>query len=267
MISRENYIKSPIEIEIELLHLFNKNDSLTIFDIGACEAEDAIRYANLFPNAIVYAFEPREDNCIKAQDLIKSNNKFNIVLENIALSNKDGEAEFYLSEGEPGDLKNSEDWDFGNKSSSLFAPSEDMKKHINWLQFNTKIQVQTQRLDVYCLDKKISLIDFVHLDVQGAELLVLEGAGNFLKQIKTIWLEVEAVELYKNQPLKKDVEEFMKKNNFIQILDTTDAVSGDQLYLNSLLFSSKQIEALQTLKNKKSISEKIRAFFKSKKQQ
>ncbi len=261
MFNREKYINSPIEIESELLFLLDKNMVKTVFDIGACEAEDSIRYARLFPASTVYAFEPRVDNLNIAKVSIAEHQCSNIVLENIALSNANGTAEFFLSEGEPGDLKNSEEWDFGNKSSSLLPPSDEMKKHTAWLKFNKKTEVETRRLDQYAGSKNIKHIDFAHIDVQGAELMVLEGAGEFLSQIKLIWMEVEAVELYKHQPLKNDVEVFMKKNNFTNILDTVNSVAGDQLYANLNFFDSNKIKAFSKARNKKIRLKKIRSFF------
>ncbi len=263
MITRSSYIKSPIEIEFELLQLFNRNDSLVIFDIGACEAEDSIRYSNLFPNSTIYAFEPRMDNCLKGKELIKLYNKQNITLENIALSSQNGTSEFYLSEGEPEQIKNNEEWNFGNKSSSLLPPLDEIKKHTGWLQFNNKIEVNTLRLEDYVADKKITSIDFAHIDVQGAELMVLEGAGAFLSKIKMIWLEVEVVELYKNQPLKNDVEIFMQQNNFVNILDTVNKVSGDQLYANLHFYSKEKIKNIKP--SRKHFLKKIKSFLKFKK--
>lgn len=261
MFDRHKYINSPIEIEFELLLLLKKQDVKTVFDIGACEAEDSIRYSLLFPNSTVYAFEPRTDNLAIGLESIKKYNRKNIVLENIALSHENGKAEFFLSEGEPDDLKNSEHWDFGNKSSSLLPPSEEMKKHTAWLQFNKKIEVQTMRLDNYVKGKGINEIDFAHIDVQGAELMVLEGAGDFIKKIKLIWMEVEAVELYKNQPLKNDVEQFMKKNNFVNVLSTVNDVAGDQLYANLNYFTLKQIEAFNRSRKNKAFLNKVKSYF------
>ena len=57
-----------------------------------------------------------------------------------------------------------------------------------------------------------------------------------------IWLEVEAVPYYKNQPLKQDVEQFMEANGFYKVRDTVGAVDGDQLYVN--LAYSKHIVSL-----------------------
>jgi FkbM family methyltransferase len=265
MFNREEYINSPVEIESELLHLLDVTKSMIIFDIGACEAEDSIRYANLFPKSTVYAFEPRTDNCTKARELIKKHNKSNIILENIALSDKNGTAEFYLSEGEPEGGKEYKEWDFGNKSSSLLPPSEEMQIHTSWLKFNKKIEVETMRLQDYTTNKNMATIDFAHIDVQGAELMVLEGAGAFLKKIKMIWLEVEAIELYKNQPLKNDVATFMQKNNFVNILDTVNNVSGDQLYINLAFFSPQKIKEVQQLRKKGGLLSKVKTFFGSKK--
>ncbi len=264
MLTRENFIKSPIKIEYELVSLFKKEDGLIIFDIGACEAEDSIRYSNLFSKSYVYAFEPRPDNYEKAKELIKQYKKTNILLEQLALSNKNGVAEFHVSEGEPKDLKNDDNWNYGNKSSSLLPPSEQMKKHTEWLSFNKNIQVNTLRLDNYVAEKKIEEIDFIHMDVQGAELMVLDGAGKFLNNIKLIWLEVEAVELYKGQPLKNDVEEYMQKNNFVNVLDTVDNISGDQLYLNCFFFSDGIIKKLKSRTKNRTIISKIKSFLKTK---
>ena len=264
MITRDSFIKSPIEIESELLQLVDKNRSVVIFDIGACEAEDSIRYADLFPRSTVYAFEPRTDNCTKAKELISQYKKSNIVLENLALSDQNGVAEFYLSEGEPEHLKNSEQWNYGNKSSSLLPPSDEIIKHTGWLQFNNKIEVKTLRLDDYVAKKGISTIDFVHMDVQGAELMVLNGAGDFLSQIQLIWLEVEAVELYKGQPLKNEVEIFMQKNNFVNILNTVNKISGDQLYANLRFYSKEQLSNIKISKNKFFLISRIKSFLKNK---
>src|SRR4051812_28056533 len=119
MFDRDAYINSPIEIEFELRFLLEAQRVITVLDIGACEAEDSIRYSLLFPNSTVYAFEPRPDNLIIARESITKYRRNNIVLEQIALSNKNGTAEFFLSEGEPDTEKKTEAWDYGNKSSSL----------------------------------------------------------------------------------------------------------------------------------------------------
>jgi hypothetical protein len=68
--------------------------------------------------------------------------------------------------------------------------------------------------------------------------MVLQGAGDLLQKIKMIWIEVEAKELYKGQPVKSEVEEFMSTRGFKILKDTVGRTSGDQLYVNKHFYES-----------------------------
>lgn len=229
MFDRQNYIKGDSPIKKLLLKLFKKKSSIILFDIGACEGEESIRYKNIFPNSDIFLFEPLPKNQkLISENIIKSNLK-NLTLIPAALFDKDGFTDFYTSSGHP-DLEKNLDWDFGNKSSSLLAP--EINNLPKWLTFNDIIEVRTMTLYSFLEKNKISDVDFIHMDVQGAELKVLEGAKEKIKNIKAIWLEVSSIELYKNQPLKNDVELFMKKNNFLLIRSEFSGAFGDQFYLN-----------------------------------
>jgi hypothetical protein len=69
--------------------------------------------------------------------------------------------------------------------------------------------------------------------------MVLKGAGQMIEHIDAVWMEVEAIELYSGQPLKDDVESFMKGHGFVRVIDTVDNVSGDQLYIKKDLYDQK----------------------------
>jgi len=58
-------------------------------------------------------------------------------------------------------------------------------------------------------------IDYLKLDVQGGELLVLEHAVNRLKQVVVVQTEVEFLPMYENQPLFSDIDQFMRRQGFI----------------------------------------------------
>lgn len=58
MVKVEKYVNTSVPIEKELRLLFDNEEELTLFDIGACEGLDSIRYAKLFSKAKIYAFEP-----------------------------------------------------------------------------------------------------------------------------------------------------------------------------------------------------------------
>lgn len=233
---RKEYIDQPLEIQKELLAFFKPDDELVIFDIGACEGEDSIRYANLFPNSKIFCFEPLKDNYSIIIENIKKYGKNNIFPFNEALSNLVGTSVFHVSSGKPAGVNENEDWDYGNKSSSLLEPAKNLKKHYTWLEFNHQHEVKTNTLKNFAMEQHLNSIDIIHLDVQGAEMMVLEGASDFLGKIKMIWMEVENLELYQGQPLKKSIESFMKSMHFYKIKDTVNKISGDQLYVNTHYF-------------------------------
>ncbi len=216
-------------------------DTLTILDVGACEGLSSVRYARQFPNAKVYAFEPIPTNIARIKTHLKKYGIQNVSIIPDCLSDEAGEATFYVSSGTPEAFQNEDlNWDYGNKSSSLLPPVEGTGIH-PWLKFREKIKVKTRRLESFCTENQITEIDFIHMDVQGAELKVLEGAGKMLESTKHIWLEVENVELYKDQPLKKDVERFLSTHGFLLVLDTAKkSFSGDQYWISEKDFKVKK---------------------------
>ena len=52
------------------------------------------------------------------------------------------------------------------------------------------------------------------MDIQGAELLALNGFKEGLKNINYIYLEVNEVEIYKGCPLIGDIDEFLEDLGF-----------------------------------------------------
>jgi FkbM family methyltransferase len=241
MSKRKDYILSEPYLKSQLLHFFSKENDLVILDIGGCEGEDSIKYSRLFPNAKVYVFEPLPAN----QDLIKENlNKYNIpnvTLMPFALSDNEGEFDFYVSSGKPDNVSD-EDWDYGNKSSSLLPPDKH-KKIFPWVKFEKIIKVPTKTLDLILKKEKLSHVDFIHMDVQGSELKVLQGAGDALNKIKIIWMEVSNETLYENQPIRFEVEKFMFNKGFHLYKNAVEGVYGDQMYINLKYFKKQDAES------------------------
>jgi FkbM family methyltransferase len=229
--TRASFIASPSPIQRELQEIFKQDEPLTIFDIGSCEGEDAIRYARLFAKARVYACEPLPHNLATLREnLDRFAPGASITVLPIAIAEQNGRAPFHVSSGHPADRPRTPDWDYGNKSSSLLEPGEHLDV-FPWLVFEQIVEVPTERLDHVAARLGIKAIDLIHLDVQGAELLVLRGAGRLLEGVRAIWMEVEAIPLYRDQPLKPEVERFMQGHGFALRKDTVGAVSGDQLYV------------------------------------
>lgn len=228
------YLAAPTAASIEFQRLFPPLVPRVVFDIGACEGEDSVRFTRLFPRARVYAFEPLPAN----QALVRANfERFaaaNASLEGLALSDADGEGTFHVSSGRPQDLFAGENWNYGNKSSSLLAPATDGAMH-GWIEFKETIAVRTETLDSFCRRRAIDRIDLVHMDVQGAEMMVLRGAARTLPGITAVWLEVSATELYRGQALDHEIARFMRAHGFA-LAHTVSLGSacgeGDHFYVN-----------------------------------
>jgi FkbM family methyltransferase len=233
--NRYNYIVTDSPLKKDLLKLFKRNDKLIILDIGGCEGEESFRYSRIFPFSSIYIFEPLPENQkLIAENIIKYK-AAKIELVPLALSDEEGFSKFYVSSGHPENQPNNLDWDFGNKSSSLLPPGINQHK---WLNFNDTIEVKTITLSTFWNTNKIDIVDFIHMDVQGAELKVLMGAKDFIKKIKAIWLEVADIELYKSQPLRKDIEIFMNSNGFHLVKSEIEGQVGDQFYLNKKYYKT-----------------------------
>ena len=81
----------------------------------------------------------------------------------------------------------------------------------NFCIFRTK-QVTTTRLDEVT---ECPAPDFIKIDVQGAELTVLENGRRTLATAVVIECEVEFVPLYRGQPLFCDVQNFLRDAGFV----------------------------------------------------
>src|ERR1700719_879964 len=120
-----HYLATPNEAEIELTNLFTTDQVITIFDIGACEGEESIRYIRRFSNAQVFAFEPLPENQQLMRDNLRRYSVTNAEIVPVALSDRVGEAMFHVSSGRPEKEFAGRNWNYGNKSSSLLAPVTD----------------------------------------------------------------------------------------------------------------------------------------------
>jgi FkbM family methyltransferase len=73
-------------------------------------------------------------------------------------------------------------------------------------------RVQTTRLDDLRADLRA---DFVKIDVQGAELMILRNGARLLAETLVIETEAEFVPLYRDQPLFGDIQCFLRGEGFL----------------------------------------------------
>ena len=76
--------------------------------------------------------------------------------------------------------------------------------------------------------------NFWNFDIQGAELMALQGAKDYIKYAKVINLEVNIEKVYKNCPLMSDIDAFLSKHHFQRVLTKiTKHGWGDALYIKT----------------------------------
>ena len=128
---------------------------------------------------------------------------------NYLLSNVDNELkEFNISNN---DGASSSIFKFGN----LSIGNESQWKERN-LKMVDVIKLKSISLDTFVVENKIDIELYNHwvLDLQGAELLVLNGAENSLKKCKSIFIEVSQGEVYKDGAQWNEIKSFLHKKNF-----------------------------------------------------
>ena len=175
-------------------------DAIRIVDVGAMSlgpGTDA--YAALLRQdlARVVGFEPVAEQCARLETIHGPRHKF---LPYCIGSG--GAGTFYVTNTA--------------MTSSLYPPNSELLAMFHGIEELTRVvrteTVETRRLDD--LRDVLGEVDYLKLDVQGAELDVLRGAGKVLEQVAVVHTEVEFVPLYRDQPLFADVDAELRRNGF-----------------------------------------------------
>jgi FkbM family methyltransferase len=184
---------------------------ITICNVGSrkLSAQDNYasgRWSHFIPNLSIYGFDADADACDAANSELMAQ-EINWTEKHITqgISNHVGESTLYVT-NHP-------------MCSSLYPPNEQFLERFvgipPLMNLDFTIEISTITLDEACKNEGIQEIDFLQVDVQGADLHVLEGASQLLeKSILAVQIEVEFNPLYINQPLFTDVDSFLRKNDF-----------------------------------------------------
>lgn len=161
-----------------------------LYDIGANKGDWARQALKLFPEARLIAFEANGDHKDKLSDL-----SANIVL--LGSSNKEN-IPFY---------KNTVGCTTGDsiylEQTLYYTP-----------QTATVLLLPMIKLEDYIPIIKAPPPDFMKLDVQGAELDILQGAVSLLPTVKYCVIETSLHKYNRNAPLIEEIIAFMKSHSF-----------------------------------------------------
>jgi FkbM family methyltransferase len=186
----DHYILSEICVhDIYTPKGFELNEGDVVLDIGSHIGIFSI-YASK-KKAKVYSFEPTKANYDRLTSNIEKNNLNNVSLFNLAVSDKKGQASFFVCNEKK-----------FNARHSLYDPGKKSKKII----------IQTTTLKEILKENKLSKIDFLKLDCEGAEYDILFNCPKeILSKIGKISMEFHDLDEKRNG---KKLKTFLEENGF-----------------------------------------------------
>lgn len=191
----------------KLIKIINKtkiNCKFTIFEIGALQLNNSkepfYKLLDYFPSSEIIGFEIEKELC----DKMNSKAAKGIRYYPYALGEKNEKKKLYNTKHP--------------MCTSLYKPNEKLIRLYNNLDVSylkSETEIETISLDNFIDKHKIDEVDFIKIDVQGAELDIFKGGKNVLKNVLKIICEVEFVSMYENQPLFGDVNNFLTQHDFM----------------------------------------------------
>ena len=210
-----------------------------IFDVGGNKGQSIEKYLKIFDKPIIHSFEPIKNEFDYMYSKFKNNK--NIFLNNFALGDKNEEKEFNVT-AKTGNSS------FNKINLGTEWLKERSKEHNTTEKgYVTSVQkVNVIKLDDYCKDNNIGVIDLVKIDTQGYEDKVLEGSLKSIKQnkIKAIVTEIMFDNVYEKYFSFSDIEKFIIPYNFRMVgieLSNNNLFSGlvffaDVYYFNKSFY-------------------------------
>ena len=165
----------------------------TAIDIGANNGQWCSEFKSVFTNTEVLSIEAQQ-GCV--EQLSKTNPNYQICL--MGRENND-EVKFYSTSHE----------DVG---ASIYQEATQWGQNSQWTM-----------LPMITLDSLGQQFDWIKIDVQGAELDVLMGGIETMKQAMVIELELSVMQYNKNSPSASEVIHWMWESGF-EMLDITEHI-------------------------------------------
>ena len=190
----------------KLLEIIKKNKidcKFTIIEIGALEVSKKEPFYELldhFPSSKIIGFEIEEEVC----DQMNLKAPKGVEYYPHALGEKNERKKLYITQHP--------------MCTSLYKPNEKLIRLYNNLEvayLKNETEIETITLDTFADKYNINDVDFLKVDVQGAELDIFKGGKNVLKNVIKIICEVEFLPIYENQPLFGDICNFLNQNDFM----------------------------------------------------
>jgi FkbM family methyltransferase len=170
-------------------------DGSIIIDAGANIGVSALKMSRDCKNVTVIAVEPSAANFASLKENLERNGAMNVIPINAALSDRNGFAEFFVNRAD-------------TTTASLFRQQNTTAEKVKSIRLDDLLE----ELGTNISGKKV----FLKMDVEGAELKVLQGATELLKRKGVSIL----METHKEIVTVETLSDFLKLRGFsVEILD------------------------------------------------
>jgi FkbM family methyltransferase len=197
-----------------------------VLDVGANRGQFASEILSIVDVKKIFSFEPTPNSFQELEKLSRSKDK--IVPINAAVSTKSPFVTFFVTSSDIG--------------SSLLRPLPGQPS--KWLDMEEEIIVGSIRLDDFLAKEfsdHIPPIDLLKCDAQGADVDVLESAGEELNpaRIKSVLVEVNFVEFYEGQGAYHEVFSLLDRRGYRLARLYLHRAHDDWLWMADALFIAK----------------------------
>lgn len=182
----------------DLASIARISDAQLFLDIGCHQGETLLRFIESGIQCPIAAFDPFAENIEKAKHLLQLHPR--ISFYQLALSNADGTARFYLNKNEQTSSL------LPNDTGNLDSFADDTAPVGSY-------EVKTRTLDTWAAEHGVTGSCIIKCDTQGAEGLVIQGGRKFiLEHCVAFYGEVMLGDMYKGQSSFGEIRKWLEKD-------------------------------------------------------
>ena len=213
------YTKEPETLSWMDNFQLHNSKKIVYWDIGANIGLYSIYAAVKFKDIEIISFEPSTSNTRTLSRNISINNlESKISIFPLALSDKENIISYF------NETRFSEGGSISNFNSNINYNGEIVEEN----RIKNKYNLFGTSIDNLILNKILKVPNYIKIDVDGIEHLILKGAENLLKNQNLKELSIEMNPDYLKQ--FELINEFMEENNFKQIVSTNSRLLNDKNY-------------------------------------
>ncbi len=173
-------------------------DNPYILEAGAHSGEDTVIFAKKWPHGLIFAFEPVPRFYQSIIQNLRNHKVSNVRAFPIGLFSSTGDHTFYYSQNCGG--------------ASSFLPEGDMPE-TNYGDVQMTLPCMT--LDDWASFYSVDHIDFMWLDMEGAEYYMLKASPRMLQTTKVILSEISFRSFREGHTLYDTLKPFLEENGFV----------------------------------------------------